>query len=84
MYVLFLSRSKRHYFYAEHQTSPAAHLAIYSVDVVDTSPVICMMLITQLCYLPRLQISAVVTVLPFYVFVGSTGTTLPFTIVLEE
>ena len=44
----------------------------------------CMRLITQLFFLPRLQISAVVIVLPLYVFMVYTGTSLPFTIVLEE
>jgi len=43
-----------------------------------------MRLITQLCYLLMLQIIAVVTVLPVYVFMVYTGTSLPFTIVLEE
>jgi hypothetical protein len=43
----------------------------------------CLRLITHLCFLLRLQISAVVTVLPLYVMVY-TGTSLPFTVVLEE
>jgi len=43
-----------------------------------------MRLITHLYFLQRLQISAVVTVLPLYVFMVYTGTSLPFTIVLEE
>jgi len=41
-------------------------------------------LITYQYYLLRLQISAVVTVLPLYVFMVYTGTSLPFTIILEE
>jgi len=44
----------------------------------------CMRLITHLYHLLRLQISAVVTVLPMYVFMVYTGTSLPFTIVLKE
>jgi len=44
----------------------------------------CMRLITHLYFLQRLQISAVVTVLPLYVFMVYTGITLPFTTVLEE
>jgi len=44
----------------------------------------CIRLITYLYFLQRLQISAVVTVLPLYVFMVQTGKSLPFTIVLEE
>jgi hypothetical protein len=44
----------------------------------------CMRLITYLYFLLRLQMSAVVTVLTLNVFMVYTGTTLPFTIVLEE
>ena len=44
----------------------------------------CMSLITHLCFLLRLQISAVVTVLPLYVFMVYTQTSLPFAIVFEE
>jgi len=44
----------------------------------------CMSLITHLCFLLRLQISAAVTVLPLYVFMVYTGTSLPFAIVFEE
>ena len=43
-----------------------------------------MRLITHLYHLLRLQISAVVTVLPVYVFMVYTGTILSFTIVSEE
>jgi len=43
-----------------------------------------MSLITHLCFLLRLQISAVVTVLPLYVFMVYTQTSLPFAIVFEE
>jgi hypothetical protein len=39
-YVVFISRSIRLPFYPEHQTSPAVHLASYSVDVVDPSPML--------------------------------------------
>jgi hypothetical protein len=44
----------------------------------------CIRLITHLYFLLRLQISAVVTVLPLNVCMVYTGATLPFTIVLEE
>jgi len=43
-----------------------------------------MSLCTELYFLLRLQISAFVTVLPLYVFMMYTGTSLPFAIVLEE
>jgi hypothetical protein len=43
-----------------------------------------MRLVTHLYFLLRLQIAAVVTVLPLYVFMVYTGTSLPFTIVLKE
>jgi len=42
------------------------------------------MVITHLYHLLRLQISAVVIVLPLNAFMVYTGTSLPFTIVLEE
>jgi hypothetical protein len=44
----------------------------------------CMSLVTHLYFLLRLQISAVATVLPLYVFMVYTVTSLPFTIVFEE
>jgi len=40
--------------------------------------------INQLYFLLRLQISAVVTVLPLYIFMLYTGAVLPFTIIWEE
>jgi len=43
-----------------------------------------MRLNTQLYFLLRLQISAVVTVLALNIFIVYTGTYLPFTIVVEE
>ena len=43
-----------------------------------------MSMITHLYFLLMLHISAVVTVFPLYVFMVYTGTSLPFTIVLEE
>ena len=44
----------------------------------------CMMLITNFYFLLRLQISAVVSVLPLNVFIVYAGISLPFTILLEE
>ena len=44
----------------------------------------CLRLITQLSFLLRLQIGAVVTVLPLYVFMVYTGTVLSFTIGLKQ
>jgi hypothetical protein len=43
-----------------------------------------MSLITQLYFLLRLQMIAVATMLLLYVFMVYIGTTLPYTIILEE
>jgi len=57
------------------------------VDVVDPSPLM-KQLMREADHLPvlsaDLQISTVVTVLPLYVVMVYTGTTLPFSIVFEE
>ena len=84
---LFLSRSKRHSFYPECQNSPRTHLASCSVDVGDPFPALKQLMhlaVTQLYFVLWLQISAVVSVLPLYVFMVYTGTTLSSTVVLEE
>ena len=64
-----------------------ACLASCSVDAVDPSPALKQLLCEanhSSLYLLMLQMSAVVTVLPLYVFMVFKWTSLPFTFVLEE